>query len=106
MAYDIWIEAETWDEQWDENDCNSDVIVTFDSSSKWIATFFTYKNIVTLSNEYEKTGECLNGLYFSATDIILIKTLNREAIENTICDLLQNNLFEKIFSRIDKHIPN
>lgn len=42
----IWIEAEAWDEDnWDMEDSNLDVIVTFSNRSKWIATFFTYKNI-------------------------------------------------------------
>ncbi|MFC0273766.1 hypothetical protein ACFFIX_20475 [Metabacillus herbersteinensis] len=43
----IWIETEEWAEgEWDVEDDNLDVIVTFSDRSKWITSFFTYKNIL------------------------------------------------------------
>lgn len=61
----IWIEAEQWaEENRNEEDNNTDVIVKFDDGSEWIATFFTYQNIISISGKNEKTGECLNGKYF------------------------------------------
>lgn len=61
----IWIEAEEWSEgEWNVEDDNLDVIVTFSDRSKWIATFFTYNNIQTLREKNAKTGECMNGTYF------------------------------------------
>ncbi|WEG12247.1 hypothetical protein PU629_19335 [Pullulanibacillus sp. KACC 23026] len=48
----IWIEAEHWEEQnRNEEDGNTDVKVNFEDGTEWIATFFTYRNILTLSEK-------------------------------------------------------
>ena len=61
----IWIEVEEWTEgEWNIEDDNTDVIVTFSDRSKWIASFFTYKNIQTLIEKNKQTDENLNGAYF------------------------------------------
>nr|WP_315022148.1 hypothetical protein [uncultured Aminipila sp.] len=56
--YEIWIEVEHLAE--DERniyDDNTDVIVTFNDNKKWIASFFTYRNIGTLMQKNKQTGE-------------------------------------------------
>ena len=50
---------------------------------------------------YEKSGESLNGMYFFASDMILIKLLNRTQIEKVIKDLLIDLSFESVFRKID-----
>lgn len=80
---------------------NSDVIVTLKDKSQFIASFFTYQNISFLVKRYEKSGESLNGKYFFASDMILIKRLNRTEIENVIKDLLIDLSFESVFRKID-----
>lgn len=85
----IWIEAEQWAEvNRNEENNNPDVIVKFDDGSEWIASFFTYQNIISLSEKNEKTGECLNGDYFWASDMILVKKISRDAIERVIKKLI------------------
>lgn len=69
----IWFESDNWVEPFDENDCNMDVIFELNNQTKWVATFFTYQNILTLSQKNKITGELLDGLFFCATDMILIK---------------------------------
>lgn len=57
LTKNIWIEAEEWAEgEWNFEDDNTDVKVTFSDRSVWIATFFTYKNIQTLREKNIKTG--------------------------------------------------
>lgn len=56
MNYSIWIEAEQWAEgEWNIHDVNTDAIVTFEDGSRWVASFFTYKNIQTLAEKNQQT---------------------------------------------------
>ena len=95
--YSIWIEAEQWGE-WDSRDCNSDVIVSFEGNTRWVATFFTYDNIKTLAERHAANGDCLNGKYFWATDMILVDKVTRKRIEEVVAPLLIDDEFEKVFS--------
>lgn len=100
----IWIEAEKWSEDnWNMEDINTDVIVTLSDHSKWIASFFTYKNIQRLRDTNAQTGECMNGAYFWASDMILIDTASRENIGAVISYLIENEEFESIFNKIEEN---
>jgi hypothetical protein len=97
--YKIWIEAEHWAVgEWDINNDNTDVIVEFDNGTRWIASFFTYNNISKLIEKNRKTGECLNGKYFWASDMILVDEVSRERIEEIIRHLISEDEFESIFT--------
>lgn len=99
---EIWLEAEQWaDGEWDRDDDNSDVIVTFENGEKWIASFFTYRNIQTLVEKFRESGEYLSGAYFWGSDMILIDVLSRSRIESVINELLRRKEFEKAFDRIE-----
>ncbi len=78
-------------------DDNSDVIVTFADDQNFVATFFTYDNIATLTKKNKQTGENLSGLYFWASDMILIERIDRINIEKVINELIEANLFEELF---------
>lgn len=97
----IWIEAEVWPpESWDMRDVNSDIIVTFPDHSRWVASFFTYQNITTLTSHYQHTGELLHGAYFWASDMLLIQQLDRVSVARVIAQLLQENMFATVFRRL------
>jgi hypothetical protein len=99
---EIWLEAEQWaDGEWDLHDDNSDVIVTFENSEKWVASFFTYRNVHSLVEKNKLSGECLSGAYFWATDMILVDELSRSRVESVIKDLIRENEFEKVFDKIE-----
>ena len=83
-----------------ETNDNSDVIVTFENGERYVATFFTYENIDWLRHKNQKTGECLNGKYFFATDLILIDKLNRQEVTNVINHLIQEDEFFASFNKI------
>ena len=101
----IWIETEekgTIQSGKAELNDNSDVIVTFENGEKYVATFFTFDNIEWLRQKSQKTGECLNGKYFFATDLILIDKLNREEIIEVINYLINQGEFFTAFDKINK----
>lgn len=80
----IWFEFDSWNESFDRNDANTDVIVEFDDKSKYSMTFFTYQNVQTLRDNNKSSGECLSGKYFCATDMILISEITKETIIEVI----------------------
>lgn len=84
----IWYEFLMWENTFDPSDCNSDVIFELDDGSKWAATFFTYKNIETLREKNQSTGECLHGTYFCATDMVLISEISVETIKAVLQEML------------------
>lgn len=81
----------------DELDDNVDVFVDFVTGERYVATFFTIANIRRLMDKDAETGECANGLYFWATDMVIVRSLTRDNVERTIADLLSTGTFESVF---------
>lgn len=86
---EIWFELSDVQDPVDPLDCNSDVIFQLSDGSKWAATFFTYRNIETLRKKNQLTGECLNGRYFCAADMILISEMSKEIILSVLQEMLR-----------------
>ncbi len=82
-------------------DDNVDVSIVFDDGSRFTATFFTLKNIQGILKRYEISGECVNGLYFYSTNMIIVNELSEQVIASSVRDLIENNEFEHIFQRLD-----
>jgi len=83
---------------------NVDVNVYFSDGRKYAATFFTLSNLHSLMEKDRSTGECAGGLYFWASDMIIVEQLDREIIEKTVASLLAQGEFDKAFGgphRID-----
>jgi hypothetical protein len=97
----VWYEFEDRAEPHNENDDNSDVIFELNDGTKWVATFFTIQNIMSLCKKNKKTGECLNGIYFCSTDMIIVEQLNRELILKTLQDLIENDEIELYCSSVE-----
>ena len=100
-AVEIWIEAEEWPpSEWDIADHNTDVAVTLSDGSRWIATFFTYQNVLSPAKKNQETGECLSGAYFWATEMILVDEVSSPRIEEIVHHLVtfDGDDFRKIFS--------
>jgi hypothetical protein len=97
----LWLEAEQWAPgEWIPADGNTDVIVTFDDASRWVATFFSYDNIQTLTEKNRRTVEDLAGAYFWASDMILVDNISCPRIEEAVRHLIQEGEFETIFTRL------
>jgi len=80
---------------------NIDIFVTLHKSKKrYTATFFTLNNIKQILEGYKETGECRNGMYFWASDMIITKDLSLKVINETITDLIETGAFELVFLEI------
>jgi hypothetical protein len=74
-------------------DYNIDVHIYLDDGRRFFATFFTLQNVHTLMENWSLIGECVNGIYFWATDSIIVRELTLENINATIQDLLETDCF-------------
>ena len=83
----------------DPDNDNVDVQVTFPNGESFSAVFFTLQNIETLMKDYKKTGECANGLYFWASNMMIVQELTEQTICETIDNLLAEEEFESVFSK-------
>ena len=83
----------------DPDNDNVDVEVTFQNGESFSAVFFTLQNIETLMKHYKKTGECADGLYFWASNMVIVQHLSEKTICETIDKLLVEDKFESVFSK-------
>ncbi len=82
----------------DPTDDNVDVHVRMESGERYVATFFTLKNVQRLMDGYKQTGECSSGQYFWASDMVIIHDLTDETIRQTVEDLIASGEFKRAFS--------
>jgi len=100
QGYTVWIEAEHWvANTWFPDNTNTDVMVSWETGERWIASFITYKQVQTLTDKNRKTGENLSGAYFWTSDMILVDEASRHRIEEIIRDLVETDYFESVFKR-------
>lgn len=86
----------------DKYNSNHDVIVELTNSKKYVATFFTLKNIEYLMEFSEKiSGERNNGSFFWASDMCIIKVIDEQLIRETIIFMIQEDYFDSVFHQID-----
>lgn len=81
-------------------DANTDVIVTDADGERWVATFATYQNLLSLRAKHGLTGECLSGQYQWISDLILVDQVTRERLEQVIQDLIATGAFNDTFRRL------
>jgi hypothetical protein len=77
---------------------NLDLEVTLEDGDRYVATLFTLANIRRIMDQYRNTGECNNGQYFWASDMVIVHDLTEETIKSTVEDLLATGEFNKAFS--------
>lgn len=91
----------TGEQKLDPDDDNVDVEVQFYNGTRYVATFFTLKNLQSLFNKNKRTGECAAGLYFYTPDMIVVGKLTSEVIRETICNLIQEGVFTSAFLQVE-----
>jgi len=82
-----------------ELDSNTDVQIKFADGRRYIGTFFTVANIQRIMKDYEDTGECLHGMYFWCTDMIIVQNLKPETIEATVQEIIAQDELDNVFLR-------
>src|SRR5687767_10915460 len=84
----LWISAEHWpEEQWTPADAIVDIKATLHDGTSWVVTVCTFAHVNTLTSQWAKSGECLNGQYLWAANLILATSTSRSAIEAALEDL-------------------
>ena len=86
----IWYEFDSWAGGYDESDENFDVRFELEDGTCWCATFYTYKNLISLSEKNKATGELLEGQYFCAGKPVFISRVDKELIEAVLEDILKD----------------
>ncbi|MCH5184520.1 MAG: hypothetical protein J1F64_00200 [Oscillospiraceae bacterium] len=99
----IWFEFEAWENGYDKDDTNSDACFELSDGTKWCASFFTYRNLSSLSKKNRVTGECLSGQYFYADKPIFISEMSKELIISVLNDIIQTETdLTCIFTKVDE----
>lgn len=92
--------AEQESTQIDYTDCNTDVIVFMENGAKYVASFFSYKNIEKLRKVHQKTGAHLSGKYFQANNLVLIDNCSKSNVTKVVQYLIEEGDFQMIFKKI------
>ena len=79
---------------------NADLEVRFEDGSRYAATFFTLNNLRLLLKKNEQTGDCKDGLYLWASDMVIVRELTEASISETVADLIAQGEFEGAFSKL------
>lgn len=82
----------------DSQDDNVDVEVVFPNGERYVATFFTLKNLETIMNRHAQSGECNYGKYLWAADMVIVRELTTEAIRETVAYMILERELESAFS--------
>jgi hypothetical protein len=84
----------------DPVDDNVDVLVRLQSGQRYTATFFTLENLRRLFAKNRDTGECADGTFMWAANMIIVERLTRDVVNRTIAELLRTGEFEAVFSKV------
>ena len=88
------------DEKIDDFNNNTDVVVQLRSGKKYIASFFSFKNIEYLRVEHQITKRFLSGKYFHVNNMVLIDDCSVGSIREVIDDLIEGGNFESVFKNM------
>lgn len=98
---EVWIDAEqAAPGAVDPLDGQSDVMVTLSSGTRWIASLFTYQRLWALRERHQRSGDCLGGRYFWASDLLIVETIHRPDVEALLHHLLASGEFYEIFREL------
>ena len=98
----IWFEFDEWEDGFNEDDENADVHFELDDGSKWCAEFYTYQNLISISEKNRQTGECLSGEYFYAEKPIFISKMDKELIISVLNDIINTESdLSSVFTKIN-----
>ena len=97
----LWLEAEEWPAgEWEPADSVTDVIVTLNDGSRWVAAFCAFAHIPTLRQACVESGENLGGSYLWASDLILVDDTSRATVEAVVRDLMEKGNLASAFGEM------
>jgi hypothetical protein len=87
-------------ENFDPKRGNTDVILSLENGTKYIASFFAYDNIEGLRLQHQLNGDFLHGSYFWDKNMILIKDCSLQTIETVVSDIIDEGNFQEAFRQL------
>ena len=98
----MWFEFDEWNHCFDVEDCNADVHFEMDDGTKWCACFYTYKNLISMSDKNSYTGEMLSGKYYYSDKPIFIQEMTKDLIIKVLYDIIRSeNDLRAVFTPIE-----
>lgn len=82
-------------------DDNIDVVVRLDDGSSYGITFFTPMNILSILERYKSTGECLDGTFLWARDMVIVRDLKRVTVERSIHEMVRSGEYRSAFGLLE-----
>ena len=70
---------------------NIDAELILENGEVYTATFFTLENIKNIMQKDKKSGESANGIYFCASDMIIVDIITEKIIYDTFKDLIDSD---------------
>jgi hypothetical protein len=97
----IFITAELEkDDEGDQQQGNTDVIVFLSDGHKYTASFFSYAFIEQIRNRNKISGDFLNGKYFWGKNMVLVEDCIPDIINPVVKDIIDEGEFKEIFRRL------
>ena len=78
----------------------TDVIVTLQSGHTYVASAFTYEEILRLQQLHQQNGQYLQGRYFWVRQLLLVKDCTEANLRDVVNHLLEEGDFEQVFMKI------
>jgi hypothetical protein len=87
--------------EYDPVNDNIDVEVQFKNGERYGASFFTPENIRNLMTRHAHDNEDTQGLYMWCTDMVVVRDLYLETIEEAVARMIDTGELKKAFDRYD-----
>lgn len=87
--------------EYDPVNDNIDVEVQFKNGERYGATFFTPENLRNLMTRHAHTGEDTQGLYLRCSDMVVVRDLYQETIEEIVAAMVASGELKKAFDRYE-----
>ena len=84
----------------DYEDLNTDVIVQFENGDRYVATFFSWKNLENMIKELEPTEEYRSGRFYKVLNMVLVRDFGEGNIRPVIDAMLAEGDFQLVFRKL------
>jgi len=84
----------------DYEDLNTDVIVQFDNGDKYVATFFSQKNLENMIKELQQIDEYRTGNFYKVLNMVLVRDFGEGDIRPVIDEMLAEGDFQLVFRKL------
>jgi hypothetical protein len=81
-------------------DLNTDVIVNFENGDKYVATFFSHKNLKKTVDADRQAFDFSSDRYYRILNMVLVEDLNKENLLAVIECMIAEGDFQLIFKKL------